>query len=315
MTQSGTALVLGATGGVGGEVSRALLKHSWAVRALARDPSKLAPGLTARQGDVMRRNDVMAAAEGVQVIVHAVNPPGYRNWGALVLPMIDNTIAAAEAVRARIVLPGTVYNYGADAGTVVNETSPQNPETKKGLLRVAMEQHLEAAARRGKARALILRAGDYFGPRPGNNWFSQGLVKPGRRVSSITYPGPFEVGHAWAYLPDVGETFARLLAREGELAPFDRFHLRGHWLEPGVEMAEAIRKALGRNVAIRKLPWPLLRLIAPFNETMRELLEMRYLWQRPLRLDNAKLKAFLGEEPLTPLPVAVEATLKGLGCT
>ncbi len=35
--------------------------------------------------------------QGVSLIVHAVNPPGYRNWGQLVLPMIDNTIAAAQA--------------------------------------------------------------------------------------------------------------------------------------------------------------------------------------------------------------------------
>ena len=30
--------------------------------------------------------------------------------------------------------------------------------------------------------------------------------------------------------------------------------------------------------------------------TMREMLEMRYLWRKPLRLDNRKLVAFLGEE-------------------
>ena len=49
------------------------------------------------------------------VIVHAVNPPGYRNWCKLVLPMLDNTISAARLTGARIVLPGTVYNFGPDA--------------------------------------------------------------------------------------------------------------------------------------------------------------------------------------------------------
>jgi hypothetical protein len=57
----------------------------------------------------------MEAAKGCSVIVHAVNPPGYRNWAQLVLPMLDNTIAAAKAEGATIVLPGTVYNYGPDA--------------------------------------------------------------------------------------------------------------------------------------------------------------------------------------------------------
>jgi hypothetical protein len=52
---------------------------------------------------------------------------------------------------------------------------------------------------------------------------------------------------------------------------------------------------------------------APFSETLRELIEMRYLWRRPIGLDSAKLVAFLGAEPSTPLDVAVEATLSDMG--
>jgi len=313
----GTALVLGATGGAGGEIAQALLRRGWQVRALVRYPAKatrLPSEFALVRGDAMQRADVVAAAEGVDVIVHAVNPPGYRNWGALVGPMLENTLAAAEHFGARIAFPGTVYNYGPDAGTELAEDAPQNPKTKKGALRVGLEKRLSQAAASGKARVLILRAGDYFGPRPGNNWFSQGLVKPGKPVTAISYPGPFEIGHAWAYLPDLGETFARLLEREAELAPFERFHFCGHWLEPGVAMAHAIRKAIGREVPIRPMPWWLLKILSPTNETLRELMEVRYLWQGPLRLDNTKLAAFLGEEPRTPLDDAVRATLKGLGC-
>ena len=48
------------------------------------------------------------APDGRSLVFHAVNPPGYRDWTKLVLPMIDNTIAAARAVGATILLPGTV---------------------------------------------------------------------------------------------------------------------------------------------------------------------------------------------------------------
>lgn len=312
-----TALVLGASGGVGGEVMRALRRHGWAIRALTRNPAgATVDGVTWLRGNALLRDDVVSAAKGTQIIIHAVNPPGYRGWAEQVVPMIDNTIAAAEQWDARIVFPGTVYNYGPDAGAVISETSPQNPLTRKGKLRVAMERHLSEAAAAGRVRALVVRAGDYFGPRAGNNWFSQGLIKPGKPVRAIAYPGPFEIGHSWAYLPDVGETFAGLLDKADQLKAFDAFHMRGQWLEPGVEMAYAIRQAVGRkDIPIRKLPWLLLRFISPFNETLREMMEMRYLWQRPLRLENGKLRAFLGEEPCTPLSDAVANTLKGLGCS
>ena len=52
---------------------------------------------------------------------------------------------------------------------------------------------------------------------------------------------------------------------------------------------------------------------APFVTTLRELLEMRYLWREPIRLDNTRVTAVLGREPVTPLDTAVEATLVGLG--
>jgi hypothetical protein len=61
-------------------------------------------GISWVDGDAMNRADVAA---GCAVIVHAVNLPGYRRWAELVLPMLDNTIAAAAAQGATIVLPGT----------------------------------------------------------------------------------------------------------------------------------------------------------------------------------------------------------------
>jgi hypothetical protein len=48
--------------------------------------------------------------------------------------------------------------------------------------------------------------------------------------------------------------------------------------------------------------------------TLREMLEMRYLWRQPVRMSNARLLAVLEREPHTPLDAAVEATLVGLGC-
>lgn len=306
------ALILGGTGGAGGEIGLALMRHGWRVRAMGRNPAAAAnarPAFEWVSGDAMVRDDVLAAAQGARVIVHAVNPPGYRNWTGTVVPMIENTIAAARAADARIVLPGTVYNYGPDAFPRIAENAPQNPRTRKGKIRVALERALEESG----ARTLIVRAGDFFGPRTTqNSWFRQ-MVKPGRPATSITYPGAPDAGHAWCYLPDLGETVARLIDREPELARFERFHFAGHYFECGVDFAECIRDVVGRRVPIRPLPWFALRLLAPFNESMRETLEMRYLWTRAVQLDNAKLVRFLGAEPRTPIHEALRRTLEGQG--
>lgn len=314
------ALVIGATGGIGSETARALLAAGWTVRALHRDPDRARrslpelAGIEWRKGDALDGEAVIAAADGASAVVHAANPPGYKNWGGTVLPMLESSIRAAKASGARLVLPGTVYNYGPDAPAVVDETAPQNPVTRKGKIRVAMEQRLREASRDG-ASVLIVRAGDFFGPHAKNNWFSQGLVKPGRRLRSVTYPGRADVSHAFAYLPDLAATIMALLERATELGLFEVFHFAGHDFERGVELAEATRRVAGvPNAPIRRFPWLAVYLLSPLVETFREMLEMRYLWQTPLRLDNRKLLAFLGREPHTPLDRALEVTLDALGC-
>ncbi|MES2943606.1 MAG: SDR family oxidoreductase [Pseudomonadota bacterium] len=315
-----TALVLGATGGIGGEVARQLLDAGWKVRALnrgAQSAIKKRDGIDWIKGDAMNRDDVLAAASGCSVIVHAVNPPGYRRWGELVLPMIDNTIAAARAQGATILLPGTVYNFGPDAFPLLHEDSPQNPLTRKGAVRVDLEQRLQAASR-DACRVIVVRAGDFFGPKPGNNWFSQGLLKPQQTVKVVNLPGKHGVGHQWSYLPDVARTMVELLQHRETLQAFAVFHMAGHWDADGTQLAEAICRVLvkrgGARPTLRAFPWWLTALAAPFVPTLRELREMRYLWQTPLGMDNKKLLAVLGHEPHTPLDMAVEATLQGMGC-
>jgi nucleoside-diphosphate-sugar epimerase len=306
-----TALILGATGGVGGETARALLRHGWQVRGLARTlRPELDSGIAWFEGDAMDAAAVLRAAEGVSAIVHAVNPPGYQGWPTLVPAMLANSLAAARANDARLALPGTIYNYDPAATPCARADSPQRSATRKGRIRIEMERSIENSGVRG----LILRAGDFYGPRPGNSWLSQGMVKPGRTRAILT-PGGKGVGHSWAYLPDVGETFARLLGRDRELPHFARYHLAGTWDEDGTGFVHAIRAALGKQLPIRRLPWWALPLAAPFDATIREMIEMRPYWRHPVQLDNRELVALLGAEPHTPLAESLATTFAALGVT
>ncbi|MDP2734390.1 MAG: NAD(P)H-binding protein [Hoeflea sp.] len=311
------ALVLGATGGIGGAVAAKLLANGYDVRAMHRkaaDHAVKAPHYDWVGGDAMNRDDVMRAAIGADLIVHAVNPPGYRNWGTLVLPMIDNTIAAAKAAGARILMPGTIYNYGPETFDTVTEDSPQHPVSEKGRIRVALEQRLEAAARDG-IQVILVRAGDFFGPGAGNNWFAQAVVKPGAPLKAITNPASPGVGHQWAYLPDVAETMVLLVLRADELPAFARFHMEGLWDDDGQQLALSIRRVTGQaKLPVKPFPWWMLRLAQPFVPLFRELIEMRYLWQRALHMRNDRLVGFLGAEPRTPVDQAVRETLASLGC-
>lgn len=308
------ALVIGATGGVGSEVATALLRHGWAVRGLARDPARARitgpAGVVWISGDAMREEDVVRAAAAVDVIFHGANPPGYRNWRGLAIPMLRNAVSAAEAAGARLIYPGSLYVYGADAGDLVAEDAPQHPRTRKGRIRVEMEAMLHTASVRG-LRTLIVRAGDFYGPRAPSSWVSKVLLRDGKTLRRVVTPEQPGIGHAWAYLPDLAETVALLADRDGDLADEERLHFGGHYLE-GRGMAEAVQRLLNSAVPIRPFRWLPVYLGAPFVTFLREVIEMRYLWQVPLRLNNRRLIALLGQEQHTALDEAVKVSRRAL---
>ena len=308
------ALVLGLTGAIGGAIAAALAARGWSIRALTRrrrdERPRVAFSVDWREGDALDSASVAGAAEGAALIIHGVNPPGYQHWRERGLPMLRNTIAAARVCGATILFPANVYVYSRVSPAIVDETTPRRPETRKGQVRLEMEQMLADAAEQHNLRVIAVRAGDFFGPRVVNSWFAQALARRGLQVTvvqTLTRPG---VGHAWAYVPDLAETFARLVDRRAVLPTLTLVHYAGHYDATGREMADAVRRVIGRaDLPIRPFRWTLLWLGAPFIGFLREALEMNWLWKTSLALDNARLRSLIGEEPHTPLDEAVKAGL------
>jgi nucleoside-diphosphate-sugar epimerase len=109
-----------------------------------------------------------------------------------------------------------------------------------------------------------------------------------------------------------------LIGRRDSLDAFASFQMTGHWDEDGTQMVEAVRRVVARRTGttprLAAFPWWLIYAASPFVTTFREMLEMRYLWTQPVRMDGSRLAREIGGEPHTPLDDAVEATLIGLGC-
>ena len=309
------ALVLGVTGGIGKAIAEALARRGWAIRALSRRAAGERPAFPFavdwRQGDALDAASVRSACEGAELIIHCVNPPGYRRWREDGLPMLANSIAAAKATGATILFPANVYVFSPASPDAVNEAAIRAPTTRKGQVRLEMEIMLAEAADRDGVRVIALRAGDFFGPGIVNSWFAQAVAKDGRAARVIRTLAHTGAAHAWAYAPDLAEAFARLVDRRAGLPAFTLAHFAGHTDESGRDMAEAVQRAIGDpRRPIRPFPWFLIWLGAPFIPFLRETIEMRWLWEKSLTLDNAKLRTLIGDEPHTPLDAAVATALR-----
>ena len=133
-------------------------------------------------------------------------------------------------------------------------------------------------------------------------------LKSGRFI----YPGPTNRVHAWAYLPDLAQAFVRVAERRSQLRGPHRLRFAGHSISAD-EMHQALETATGRTLRVGDLPWGFIRFASPFVPSWRELLVMRYLWQRLHRLDDSALRGLIGTPQHTPLPQALAAALADLG--
>ncbi|MBL8329290.1 MAG: NAD-dependent epimerase/dehydratase family protein [Rubrivivax sp.] len=317
------ALVLGANGRFGAAAVAELAAAGWTVLAQARrKPSALPPGARHLAVALDDTEALVAAAAGASVVVHAVNPV-YTDWARLLLPLARQGLDAAERLGALFMLPGNVYGYGEGMPPVLRESTPERPSTQKGRLRVDLEAEIARRARAGRLRGVVLRAGDFYGGGTGS-WLDLAVVKS-LRAGKLVYPGPLDVPHAWAYLPDLARAFVAVAeqARAGHAPAFEALHFSGHTLT-GTELLAALEAAateLGAappSVARRGwrhggMPWGLIRVMGLVMPMMKAIAEMSYLWRVPHALDGTQLAARIGPLPQTPPRQALRQALIELG--
>lgn len=300
-----TALIMGVTGGFGGHVAQALIERGWSLKVLLRDPAKLPQQFAAASvitGDAGNLEDVRNAAQGVDLLVYGINPANYQ-WEGKALPWLENAAMVAEENQLTMVFPGNVYVFDPADGPEFDETAAFRPVSSKGATRVAMEERLQRASQHG-AQVIIIRCGDFIGTHAPSTWIHQ-LIKPNAAGYALSVPGPDQLAHTWAYLPDVGQTVAELVAIKDTLSAFDVFNFKGYRVT-FKEMAIAIENATGKKVVIKKFPWWAIQLMSPFSTLFRSLLEMRYLWNHEINMSDEKLRATLGNSvPHMPLGQAL----------
>jgi nucleoside-diphosphate-sugar epimerase len=282
-----TILILGASGRFGRHAALAFQRHGWTVRRFRRGTDTLPD-----------------AAIGADIILNAWNPP-YPDWSRLVPGLTASVIAAAQATGAAVMVPGNVYVYGASMPPVIGPQTPQAARNPLGRVRVEMETSYRASG----VRTVILRAGDFLDTEASGNWFDR-VIAAKARDGRLTYPGPPDVPHAWAFLPDLAEAFAALADKVDDLPMFSDLGFEGYTLT-GTELANAVADALGRPIRVKPMAWMPLQLARPFWPVARHLIEMHYLWRVPHRVDGTALKALLPEMEATPLTLAMQQALKG----
>jgi nucleoside-diphosphate-sugar epimerase len=307
-----TTVILGAAGRIGDAAAKAFLAAGWRVRGVARNAkaATLRPGVEVIEADAYDRSSLIQAVGGADVILNALNPK-YTEWETTVMPLAENVMAAAEASGALHLFPGNVYNFGREIGIGMQEDAPQYPSTPKARIRIEAENLFRQRAETRGVRTAVLRGGDFYGGVKPESWLDLFILKDMKK-DVFTWPGPSDLPHAFAYLPDFAEAFVALAERRDALAPFERFHFAGHTMT-GLDMHKAAEEAAGRALRFKTMGWTFIKLAGLVVPIAREVTIMSYLWRTPHSLDGSKLQRFTGPLRTTPPAEALREAISDLG--
>jgi len=301
------ALVLGATGGIGYALVRELVERGVEVVAFSRGKERLhalyqnESKVSIFSGDALVEKDVIEAADGVDVIFHAVSFP-YQEWKDKHPLCIEIIVRAAEMHQTKIALVDNIYAYGRQSKIEVIEDTKKEPHTKKGKIRLAMENRLK----RSNVPCLIVHMPDLYGPNAENTLLYETL-KSVVLNKSANFVGDIKVAREYIFTLDGAKAMVELALRE------DTYNQ--NWNIPsahpitGEEIIEILRKEVGYKKSIRTVSKTMIRFIGLFQPFMREMVEMMYLTEDPVILSGNKYEVKIGPIPHTPYKKGIKETL------
>ncbi|MGE7114603.1 SDR family NAD(P)-dependent oxidoreductase [Lysinibacillus sp. NPDC047702] len=302
-----TALVIGASGGMGYALVNELVKRQIKVKAFARRKEKLvtlfrhSKNVEIIAGDIFNEQDISQASKGVDVIFHAISFP-YQDWEKLHIPCLEMVLKIAENQGARIALVDNIYAYGKQAHIGVTEEAVKRPHTKKGKIRLAMESKLKES----HVPSLIVHFPDLYGPNAENTILYETLknVVQGKKANFV---GNMQVEREFLYTVDGAKAMVELALRD------DTYNQ--NWNVPathaisGGQLVEILRQLTGYKKGIRTVSKGMIQLIGIFSPSMKEVVEMFYLTEEPVILSGQKYEKEIGPLPRTSYKAGLEETI------
>ncbi|MGO4371521.1 NAD-dependent epimerase/dehydratase family protein [Paenibacillus sp. MCAF20] len=311
------AIVVGATGGTGAVITAELAKRGLPTIAFGRSRQKLEQlavqlgspsNLTIAVGDAFNSDDIADAAKETDVLFHCANVP-YHEMASKLLPLGEAIMEAANRLKLKVVAIDGIYPYGRRQMSKVTEDHPKQPHTKKGKVRLAFEQMI-FSSRWSEARAMIVRLPDYYGPTANQASYLGGTLEAIAAGKMAFFIGNMKVPREYVYLPDAAKMVVEL--SDHDHAYGQNWNIPGSELISGRDIVRIAQQASGTTKPVIPLGKYGLSLLGLFVPVMKEVVEMLYLTEEPLRLSGEKYERQIGKIPATKPADGIAATIREL---
>lgn len=307
-------LVLGATGSLGRAVVKVLIDVNETVKAFVRSKAKVEKYFKGYEnkieivsGNAADEKDILKASEGADNIYYCIHIP-YPRWEKEARELLSVSINAAISSNAKLIFPGNVYVYGLPDYNPVDEKHPWKAHTKKGKIRIDMENMLKDAKEKRGLKYIVVRMPDFYGPYVINDFYEK-IFFNALEGKTIQWFGDLDVPVEFNFIEDAGK--AVVTAALSEKSNGEEYNVPGYALTTAGKFLEEVSNQAGKGSKIKTLNSAfIIGLGGLFNPLAKEFKEMLYLKQIKFILDGRKFKEEFGLIPATPYKDGIAKTLE-----
>lgn len=295
---------------VAGELARRGIPHALASRTPAPD---LPASVPQRRVDALDADGLLrATADATHVHVTLGLPYDTRVWQRDWPPIVEHFIAAALRHRFRLIFFDNVYPYGpAPLRVPMSEDHPQQPPSRKGAVRKALDDRLLQAMREDGLQALIARAADFYGPGVRNSVLYAAAIERQLKGKVAQWLGDPDRLHSFTYTLDAARGLVALALADDAFG--QAWHLPTAGPAPTVRaLLQQSARRLGAPEGVQVLPAPALAMLKWFIPILREVQEMNYQNTGDYVFSSAKFMRRFPDFRVTPYEEGIAAMVDSL---
>ncbi|HDR7792740.1 TPA: SDR family NAD(P)-dependent oxidoreductase [Bacillus luti] len=301
------ALVLGASGSMGYAIVNELCDRGINVVAFARNQERLEELFADREnievvaGDVFIREDIMKAGKDADIIFHAVNIP-YVDWEKKQPNLLRNILEVAKYYDSKLGVVDNIYAYGRQGKDLVKEAAEKKPHTKKGKIRLQLEE----MAKQANVQMFIAHFPDFYGPNAESTLVHHTLKGVlANKMSSFV--GDKKIAREYIFTPDGAKAMVELALHDEAYG--QNWNIPGCGIITGEEMIQHMRELTGYTKRVMTVKRGMIQFIGLFNKQMKEFVEMLYLTEKPVVLSGEKYETCIGTLPKTAYYEGLKETI------
>jgi nucleoside-diphosphate-sugar epimerase len=280
-------VVLGASGAIGREIIKELKLRGIPYKAVER--AKDIEGETTVHADASNIVQLKSVLTGATHVYCTVGLKYETEIWKEKWPIIaDNLIEACSEVKAKLIFLDNIYMYGpSPLLNPITEDHPRLPSSKKGQIRLQVEQKLLSAFTRGVVTGVIARSADFYGPDVKQSMlYSTVLFNLTQNKPPQWLANP-DIKHTYTFTPDAGKACVILALDEN--ANNQVWHLpTSTEVFSSRQLINMIQNEIGTSFPIQVLPRWSFGILGIFVPILRELKEMLYQLDEPYIFSSHK---------------------------